>query len=229
MHSDTIILDQVLSRLRSFLKILAYVPNEREKVSAKKWALICQLNVVMAHRNYFRRNYLRILKLATHRKIAKDGPMFIFYFVYLSKQSIKCYGYVMKIKNFVLPIWCFTDMEWIKNKLLIFWDLHSEWVNNMLEMMWIILKTGLNPEWINVFIAFAPANTSCFPKQLLGCTPISLNYVKFICTDIYFIQFLGDRIYFDHLFSDWTSCADSSRPKYRAREIVIKKKFQSRH
>ena len=30
---------------------------------------LSQLNVVMAHRNYFRPNYLRILKSATHRKI----------------------------------------------------------------------------------------------------------------------------------------------------------------
>ena len=30
---------------------------------------LSQLNVAMAHRNYFRRNNLQILKLATHRKI----------------------------------------------------------------------------------------------------------------------------------------------------------------
>ena len=30
---------------------------------------LSQFNIVMAHRNYFRQNYLQILKLATHRKI----------------------------------------------------------------------------------------------------------------------------------------------------------------
>ena len=54
------------------------------------------VNIVMAHRNYFRRNNMRIFKLATYTKnedqysgcklptfeIAKDDQMFIFYFVY---------------------------------------------------------------------------------------------------------------------------------------------------
>ena len=86
--------------------------NEEKIVLQKKWALICQLNVVMAHRNYFRRNNLWILKLATYTKIedhysgcklatfqiGKEGHMFIFYFVYT-----KFYWFVMKICE--LPIW----------------------------------------------------------------------------------------------------------------------------
>ena len=57
---------------------------------------LSQLNVAMAHRNYFRRNNLRILKLATYTKIEddysgwklatfwieKEGQMFIFYVAY---------------------------------------------------------------------------------------------------------------------------------------------------
>ena len=51
MWSDAII-------LLGFLKILNYVPKDRENFSAKKLALVCQLNVAMAHRNYFRQNNL---------------------------------------------------------------------------------------------------------------------------------------------------------------------------
>ena len=77
---------------------------------------LSQLNVAMAHRNYFRRNNLLILKLATYRKIedhysrcklATFGletiakcSSFI-----LSTQNIKFYWFVMKIKTFLLPIW----------------------------------------------------------------------------------------------------------------------------
>ena len=61
---------------------------------------LLQLNVAMAHRNYFGRNNLQILKWATYSKIedhyfrctlatfyiGKDCQMFTFYFVY-TKQS----------------------------------------------------------------------------------------------------------------------------------------------
>ena len=53
----------------SWLDLLNYVPKEREKKFCKKWALIFQLNVAMAHRNYFRQNNLWILKLATYTNI----------------------------------------------------------------------------------------------------------------------------------------------------------------
>ena len=63
---------------------------------------LSQLNVVMAHRDYFRRNNLRILKLATYTKIkdhssgcklatfdiGKNGKMFVFYFVYTKHQVL---------------------------------------------------------------------------------------------------------------------------------------------
>ena len=63
---------------------------------------LSRVNVAMAHRNYFRRNNLRILKLATYTKIedhysrcklatfkiGKDCQMFIFYF---ATQNIKFY------------------------------------------------------------------------------------------------------------------------------------------
>ena len=63
---------------------------------------LSQLNVVMAHRNYFRQNTVGILKLATYTKmedhysgcklatfyIAEDGQMFIFYFVYTKHQVL---------------------------------------------------------------------------------------------------------------------------------------------
>ena len=53
-----------------FLKILNYVPKERKKNLPKMSPHLSQLNIAMAHRNYFRRNNLRILKLATYTKIA---------------------------------------------------------------------------------------------------------------------------------------------------------------
>ena len=66
---------------------------------------LSQLNVATVHRNYFRRNNLRILKLATYKEvedhyfrcklatfyIGKDCQMFIFYFVYTKHQvSLNC-------------------------------------------------------------------------------------------------------------------------------------------
>ena len=77
---------------------------------------LSQLNNVMAHRNYFSQNNLRILKLATYTKIedrysgcklatfyiGKDGQKV---HVILSTQNMKFYWFVMKIKKFVLPIW----------------------------------------------------------------------------------------------------------------------------
>ena len=63
---------------------------------------LSQLNVAMAHRNYFRQTNLWILKLATYTKIedhylrcklatfyiGKDCQMFIFYFVYTKHQVL---------------------------------------------------------------------------------------------------------------------------------------------
>ena len=60
--------------------------KKEKKFLQKMSSHLSQINVVMAHRNYFRQDYLQILKLATHRKSAKNGPMFIFYFC-LNKAS----------------------------------------------------------------------------------------------------------------------------------------------
>ena len=44
--------------------------QKKEKTILQKMSPhLSQLNVAMAHRNYFRRNSLRILKLATYTKI----------------------------------------------------------------------------------------------------------------------------------------------------------------
>ena len=44
--------------------------QKKEKIMLQKMSPhLSQLNVVMAHRNYVRRNNLRILKLATYTKI----------------------------------------------------------------------------------------------------------------------------------------------------------------
>ena len=102
-----------------FIKILNYVPKEREKNSKKMSPHLSQLDVAMAHRNYFRWTNLQILKLATYTKIedhfsrcklatfliGKDCQMVIFYFVY---QNIKFYWFVMKMKNLLFPIWWYN-------------------------------------------------------------------------------------------------------------------------
>ena len=43
-------------------------PQERDKSSAKNEPSFVTTNVAMAHRNYFRRNNMRILKFATYTK-----------------------------------------------------------------------------------------------------------------------------------------------------------------
>ena len=95
-----------------FQKIQKICTRRKTKIFCKKKMSphLSQLNVVMAHRNYFRRNNLRILKLATYRKIedhysgcklatfqiGKDGQMFIF----CLHKALRFYWFVM-----VLPIW----------------------------------------------------------------------------------------------------------------------------
>ena len=90
--------------------------QKKEKIFLQKWALICQLNVAMAHRNYFRQNNLQILKLATLNIIILGANWQLFtlerigkcsYFI-LSTQNIKFYWFVMKIKNFLLQIWWYN-------------------------------------------------------------------------------------------------------------------------
>ena len=102
-----------------FLIILTYVPKEREKISAKNEPSFVTVKCSMAHRNYFRRNNLQILKLATCTKIEDhysrcklatfrlERIAKCSYFI-LSTQNIKFYWFVMKIKKFLLPIWWYN-------------------------------------------------------------------------------------------------------------------------
>ena len=105
--------------LVGFLKILNYVPKEREEILQKMSPHLSLLNVAMPHTNYFRRNNLQILKLATYTKIedhysrcklatfwiGKDCQMFIFYFVYLKHQVLLICNEKIKI---MLPIWWYN-------------------------------------------------------------------------------------------------------------------------
>ena len=80
---------------------------------------LSQLNVAMAHRNYFRWNNLQILNLATYKRLkitilGANWQLFRLeriakcsYFI-LSTQNIKFYWFVMKIKTFLLPIWWYN-------------------------------------------------------------------------------------------------------------------------
>ena len=100
---------------------------------------LSHLNVAMAHRNYFRRNNLQILKLATYiqrlesailganwqlfrlERIAKCS------YSILSTQNIKFYWFVMKIKKFLLPIWWYnTGLFPLGNEY--FWVFVLKWV-----------------------------------------------------------------------------------------------------
>ena len=100
---------------------------------------LSQLNVAMAHRNYFRRNNLWILKLATYTKkedhysrcnwqlfrlerIAKCS-----YFI-LFTQNIRFHWSVMKIKKFLLPIWWYNrDLFPLRNKCNVVFVLNGSW------------------------------------------------------------------------------------------------------
>ena len=114
---------------------------------------LSQLHVAMAHRNYFRQNYLRILKLATHKKIedrycgcklatfliGKDGQIKCSYFI-LSKQTSS-----LLICNENKEICVANLIEVFSSKEYIFWGLRSEWVNTVM----IILKSV---NWHNALI-----------------------------------------------------------------------------
>ena len=58
-----------------FFFILNHVPKERENFVQKMSPHLSQLNVAMAHRNYFRQNNLQILKLATYTTIEDHYSM----------------------------------------------------------------------------------------------------------------------------------------------------------
>ena len=120
--------------------------NRKRKIYCKKMSPhLSQLNVAMAHRNYFRQNNLQILKLATY--IYKDWTSLLFlganwqlfrleriakcsYFI-LSTQNIKFYWFVMKIKKFMLPIWWYNrDLFPLRNKYNVVFILNG--------LMWIM-------------------------------------------------------------------------------------------
>ena len=99
----------------SCLKILNYVLKEREKFLHKISPHLSQLNVVMAHRNYFTQNNLQIFKSATYKcwrslfwvQIGnfldwKGRPnVHILFFLHKTLSFTD----LMKIKKDVLPIW----------------------------------------------------------------------------------------------------------------------------
>ena len=109
------------SWIRFSLKFWIIYQKKEKNFLQKISPHLSQLNVAMAHRNYFRQNNLWILKVATYIqrlkitilgakfwqffRLEKDCQMFIFY---LSTQNIKFYWFVMKIKKFLLPIWWYN-------------------------------------------------------------------------------------------------------------------------
>ena len=103
----------------SWLRFLKIMDSKRKKHFLQKISPhLSQFNVAMAHRNYFRRNNLWILKLATYTKIEDHYSVVTNWQLFLdlkglpnvhififSPQNITFYWFVMKIKKFLLPNW----------------------------------------------------------------------------------------------------------------------------
>ena len=130
--------------------------QKNDKNILQKWALICQLNVAMAHRNYFWQNNVWILKLATYQrlKITISGANWqLFrleriakcsYFI-LSTQNIKFYWFVKKCG--------LQSAHKISTKIFQFSDIHQ---SNSLEvrcpflyMLNLIRPTACDYIWTN--------------------------------------------------------------------------------
>ena len=118
-----------------FLKILNYVPKEREKYTAKNkiickssnWQHIQRLKITILGANW---------QLFRLERIAKCS-----YFI-LSTQNINFYWFVMKIKKFMLPIWWYNRGCFLLG--INIWGLRSEihicdkWVcNTETSMVWL--------------------------------------------------------------------------------------------
>ena len=144
-----------------------------QKKEEKMSPHLSQLNVAMAHRNYFRRNDLRILKLATNTKRLKitilganwqllrsERIAKCSYFI-LFTQNIKFYWFVLKIKKFLLPVWWYNrGLFSLRNKYF------GVFVLNRLKKMiikffsgskdvrsWLLVKgeasTSIYAAWVN--------------------------------------------------------------------------------
>ena len=92
--------------------------KRKKNILQKMSPHLSQLNVAMAHRNYFRQNNLWILKLATYIQI-EDHYSRCKLATFLDWKGlpnvqilfclhIKFYWFVMKIKKFMLPIWWYN-------------------------------------------------------------------------------------------------------------------------
>ena len=116
---------------------------------------LSQLNVATAHRNYFRRNNLRILKLATYKQIEdhyfsvqignfldwKGLPNV--HILFCLHKNIKFHWIVMQIKKFLLPIWWYNrDLFPRSNKYNVVFVLNglmplvSWWCTNSFHSYW---------------------------------------------------------------------------------------------
>ena len=96
-------------------------PKRKRKFFLQKMSpRLSQLNVAMAHRNYFRRYNLWILKLATYiqrLKITILGANWQLFrlerlpnvhILFCLHKTSSFYWFVMKIKKFLLPIWWYN-------------------------------------------------------------------------------------------------------------------------
>ena len=106
-----------------FLKILNYVPKEREKYTAKN-KIICKSS------NWQHLQRLKITILDANWQLFRLERIAKCSYLILSTQNIKFYWFVMKIKKFMLPIWwynrgCFL-LGMLNSKYLgsSFWDSH---------------------------------------------------------------------------------------------------------
>ena len=73
--------------------------QKKEKFSAKMSPHLSQLNVAIAHRNYFRRNNLQILKLATYIQRLKITILGANWQLFRLERIAKCSYFILSTQN----------------------------------------------------------------------------------------------------------------------------------
>ena len=155
-HQNVVWYNKLLIRFSKNSELCA---KRKRKIYCKKWALICQLNVAMAHthRDYFRQNNLQILKLATYTNIEDhysrcklatflDWKGLPNIHILFRLHKTKFYWSVMKIKHFCCQFEDTIIEVYFLLGINIFWGLRSEWVKLVLiqfSIFKILLKVTL--------------------------------------------------------------------------------------
>ena len=112
--------DTINNSWLSFLKVLNYVPTERDNF-CKKWALICHSikmlrwligiilgEIICESSNWQHIQRLKITILDANWQLFRLERIAKCSYLILSTQNIKFYWFVMKIRKFLLPIWWYN-------------------------------------------------------------------------------------------------------------------------